>query len=414
MRIHGYFKAAQNAFFRWDDNGTVLVWDNGLTIAFATEIAAVIRRVGRSCLPPLNTTAVLLSACRANWPEVRELLTSLCSDLGPDAAVKPGSWEAVQMRSTIEHLDRIHAFPEHLRSSIDARAELMAMVLQNRDSSWTQSEANLLADTLEAGLPTDVASQGGMRGLLEQLPYRIAARGSIERAMRDLVRDLLWLDGGLAKVNPAKLDRQLNTGLAERIHDAPIEEEDDELTPRTLIARLVEEDGDLGSIARLAQNLFAVVHFPRTLSEPDELPLGGVSDITNRGQLDKLVLTELANDDLTLAVRVAVNEAMYLRRESPPKARSQERFVLMDTGLCMWGVPRVYAIAAALAMAATADDQTSCPRGAATVSGFMNLMSAHEKDSTTPCTHCLHHCIARMPCRRLLTRLRWLKKHSSS
>ena len=99
----------------------------------------------------------------------------------------------------------------------------------------------------------------------------------------------------------------------------------------------------------------AVVHLPRKISESDELPMGGVSDITNRGPLDRLLTSELAHDDTTLALRVATNEALYLRRETPPKTPTPRRLILIDVGIRMWGVPRVFAAATAMALTATAD-----------------------------------------------------------
>ena len=61
----------------------------------------------------------------------------------------------------------------------------------------------------------------------------------------------------------------------------------------------------------------AVTQLPRAVIDPDELPLGGVSDITNRGDWDKLLLSELAHDDLTLTARLANNVARrsWLDRE---------------------------------------------------------------------------------------------------
>ncbi|GAG03816.1 unnamed protein product, partial [marine sediment metagenome] len=78
-----------------------------------------------------------------------------------------------------------------------------------------------------------------------------------------------------------------------------------------------------------------------------------------RGSVDRLLVSELAHDDLTLAVRLALNEALYLRRESPPKTPSQSRSILIDAGIRMWGVPRVFAASVALALAATADDHVT-------------------------------------------------------
>jgi hypothetical protein len=106
----------------------------------------------------------------------------------------------------------------------------------------------------------------------------------------------------------------------------------------------LKDDVELGGLARLALNLMAAVHLPRPVADREELPLGGVSDITNRGALDRLLVSELANDDLTLAVRIAVNEALYLRREMPPRNPPRQRFVLLDAGIRMWGVPRVFSL----------------------------------------------------------------------
>ncbi|MEM1297338.1 MAG: hypothetical protein AAGH89_18380, partial [Verrucomicrobiota bacterium] len=87
------------------------------------------------------------------------------------------------------------------------------------------------------------------------------------------------------------------------------------------------------------------------LSEPDEMPLGGYSDIANRGNLDRLLVSELAQDSDVLAVRVALNEALYLRREAPPKQPARRRAIFVDVGIRLWGLPRVFAHSLALAFA---------------------------------------------------------------
>lgn len=105
----------------------------------------------------------------------------------------------------------------------------------------------------------------------------------------------------------------------------------------------------------MAGQLLAAMHLPRPIADRDDLPVGGVSDISNRGSLDRLLTSELAQDDLTLAVRVAMGEALYLRREAPPRNPPRHRAVLIDAGIRLWGIPRVFATAVALAIAATAD-----------------------------------------------------------
>ncbi|MFT4557506.1 MAG: hypothetical protein ACI92S_002876, partial [Planctomycetaceae bacterium] len=141
MQTDRYFTQALSLFFRWEDGGTVLCWDNGATIAFREELAAVINRLGSEGLPPLNTIAVLLSACRANWFEARCYLMLYDSPEGlQDTPVlqDPESWQAGQLRRFLAELDRIHALPESLRSSLEARCELVAMVVEDRSSEWNR------------------------------------------------------------------------------------------------------------------------------------------------------------------------------------------------------------------------------------------------------------------------------------
>lgn len=369
MQTDRYFEQAQTLFFRWEDGGTVLCWDNGVTIAFREELAAVIKRLGPEGLPPLNAIAVVLSACRANWSEVRWFLTLYDSPEGlQDTPVlqDPDSWQADQLRAILAELDRIHALPESLRGSLEARCELAAMVFEDCPQEWNCEHADLLADRVRAGLPEGLQSGGGLlqaigefeSDLVESLKlYSTTGVPTQQDAIRDaatvLTRDLSWLRNNLKRVDADALARRVRTGIESEV--LPADDVDtDEQNTRDLIRELLGDE-ELGGIARLAENLFAVVHFPRSLTEQNDLPLGGVSDITNRGQLDRLLLSELAHDDLTLAVRVAVNEAMYLRRESPPKAQPQTRRILIDSGLCLWGIPRIFATSVALAMSATAE-----------------------------------------------------------
>ena len=85
--------------------------------------------------------------------------------------------------------------------------------------------------------------------------------------------------------------------------------------------------------------------------------------IINRGELDRLLVSELAHDDLTLATRIALKEALYLRREAPVTTPPRGRIILIDTGIRLWGVPRVFATSVGLALAASSEaERISCFR----------------------------------------------------
>ena len=84
---------------------------------------------------------------------------------------------------------------------------------------------------------------------------------------------------------------------------------------------------------------------------PGDQPLGGFSDLSNKGDFDKLLISEFANDELLLLSRVANNEALVLHREIPPGTDDLQRVVLLDVSLKSWGNPRILAYATMLAIA---------------------------------------------------------------
>ncbi|MFK8056286.1 MAG: hypothetical protein AB8F78_09235 [Saprospiraceae bacterium] len=77
---------------------------------------------------------------------------------------------------------------------------------------------------------------------------------------------------------------------------------------------------------------------------------GGVSDVSNRGPLSTLLLTEHANDPDIFALRVGSGQALYIEREPPPQPDEEPPIMAIDTTLTTWGTPRLIAYAAAFAM----------------------------------------------------------------
>ncbi|GAA3936261.1 hypothetical protein GO495_14085 [Chitinophaga oryziterrae] len=118
--------------------------------------------------------------------------------------------------------------------------------------------------------------------------------------------------------------------------------------PADLLEQLAGDSRTEG-LARLTQRLIAALKIPMQARSNSDRSFGGVSDITNRGNFDRLLLSELAHDDLSLMARLANNEALYLRREELPANHTRQRFILVDTSIKMWGTPRIFAIATALA-----------------------------------------------------------------
>ena len=230
----------------------------------------------------------------------------------------------------------MHRLPAELRTLPAAKAELAAMVFEESRREVGPDDAyrivRVLAEYHEPGL---VASQPGR-----------------QNRFSDVLAELRLLHEGLKRFDAAAFQLRFQTGLEQPLEPADVDLEPAERT-RQLIARL-QDDEELGGLARIARHMMAAIHLPRAISDREDLPVGGVSDISNRGPLDRLLLSELAHDDLTLAVRIAMNEALYLRRETPPSNPPKHRAVLLDSGVRLWGVPRVFATAVGMALAAGA------------------------------------------------------------
>ena len=114
-----------------------------------------------------------------------------------------------------------------------------------------------------------------------------------------------------------------------------------------MVLLLVDDVAIAGS---LIKHIWTGLKIPYHNALPSRQPLGGVSDLTNKGQFDKLLISEFANDDLVFLSRVANNEALYYNREMPPVPDNVERVVLVDVSLKCWGTPKIIEFAAFLAI----------------------------------------------------------------
>ena len=101
----------------------------------------------------------------------------------------------------------------------------------------------------------------------------------------------------------------------------------------------------------LVKRIWSGLNIPVHSALPSEQPLGGVSDLTNKGDFDKLLISEFANEDIVFLSRLANNEALYIHREIPPASNNMQRIILIDISLKNWGTPKTIAYATMLAIA---------------------------------------------------------------
>jgi hypothetical protein len=385
-----YLAPPRGTFWQWQDEGQVLCWADGSTIAFGSELEHVVRRLAPQGLPPMGALVLLLAACRESWPESSAALGTVAGTLASLARSSLPDW----LPEVLSGLDAVNQLNLDVRGTPEGKADLAELVFEAVNP---QPSRAMDSDPLTATIalqPSPWISPADAQDILKLLadsppPALFLPRDPASLALKEMQCEFRALRAGLTRVDPRVLELRRRTGLDRLVRPAELELPPPERA-RRLISQL-EQDEELGGLARIARNLLAAVNLPHTLVDHEELPLGGVSDITNRGPLDRLLLSELAQDDLSLAVRVAVGEALYLRREAPPRTPLGQRALLLDAGIRLWGVPRVFAAAVALALAASTDKHRPlaafragggelAPVDLTTRDGLLSLMEALTSD----------------------------------
>lgn len=333
-----YLRGPAKALWRWTENGSVLVWRDGSTIAFREEIIQILKWLEPNGLPSFGALVFLLAACRGKLPSAGDIVapsqTVLPTKMGQDAAVLLSARKQLhaQIENALAIVSRVSQLPAELNSGIKARCILAEVVFESAKAERYAGSNAVLRGMNESISDDELIGNEG---------WEVNGR---------FVRQLHIVAEGLKLHSQESLTLRLRTGLDGLPKEAGV------VLPNSERARrLIEElsrDRELGALARAARELMAAVKLPRRLGEREQLAMGGVADITNRGPLDRLLLSELAHDDLTLAVRVALNESLYLRREPPLREPPGTLALLLDSGVRLWGVPRLLGVAVALALIA--------------------------------------------------------------
>src|SRR5688572_19839925 len=316
-----YLRAPANGLWRWAENGAVLVWRDGSTIAFREEIVQILEWLAPNGLPSFGAIVFLLAACRGKVSSVSDIIgeskSAPSATKGYDATLLLTARQQLkaQLEAALAQLEKVSRLPSELNSGIRARCVLAEAVFE------------------PARAERHVEARSVLRGLsgLSDADLLDADWSGVSGSN---IRQIHIVAEGLKLHTAESLALRLRTGL-----DSLPKEIDPDLPTAERARRLIEElsrDREFGSVARAARELMAAVRLPRRLGEREQLAIGGVADITNRGPLDRLLLSELAHDDVTLAVRVALNEALYLRREPPMREPPGTLALLLDSGVRLW------------------------------------------------------------------------------
>lgn len=336
-----YFAPRAEDFWHWADQYRVIEGSKGQTICYREELVSILKELQIIGLMPLEVILLILAAGKESWPITDFMYHTVLPNEHLYNSQPIGSAEAigryelindviysveVKAKPILAALNRISQLPKALRSGAHM-VHLIKSITTLSIPLYSLDKANFFIQELASGRIPEANFVAPVRGddQLETIRHYLSPLDEIQN-----------------------LEHYLRTGLDQELQPLPLPEP--ELQSDDLMTQLANDPQTTG-LARLAKRLIAALNIPPHTQGASDQPLGGVSDISNRGDYDRLLLSELANDDDTLSARLVNNEALYLRRETPPDPQVQERVILVDTSLRLWGTPRVFAVAAALGCA---------------------------------------------------------------
>lgn len=292
----------ESSGFRWAlDHSAIERLSDGRTVAFREEVERVVLDLAGD-----GFTAQMQSVAEA-FLAVRDLPAEALSLLDPTTGQDP---------FFVGHV-AVHLL-ERCRDGLDRRYH--SMVTEELARGWP-----LGADLTQAPIALSYPELPDVRAALPLIDGVELRKRVLTRSERELAPPRLDFASGGSGRTEWKLGRPVPAALRR--------------APST----------EFEAITWMAQSLAAAVRLPIPGAAPQDVAVGGFSDIANRGSLERLLISELGQDDEILAARLVLGEALFLKREASSRPPAPERHVLVDASVRAWGTTRLVQAAAALA-----------------------------------------------------------------
>ena len=331
-----YFVSPEPQLWMIDEHGEAIDWkDSQSTAIMLPHLKLLCRAMADQLrgLPSLTAIVFIVDALSKGW--TIELSEQRLSRLTNDPS-KPG-----RPKHSTSHIAKwLHALQDldaECRHGARAHAAFLCELFEQlpRDRLMTSPEITSQSMQWLESLSSDGSDLLATSRLAEDAA-RIIAWNTLEFASTQTV-------------DAEAMRLRMRTGLNHLPAAAKVEALE-RFPIATMAKNLATRRDDVGAVARLAQDISATLSLPRLPSDPDVLPIGGVSDVTNRGQPDRLLMSELALDSDLLIARIANGQALYLRREQPPQPEPKQRCLIIEAGIRMWGTMRLHSAALALGL----------------------------------------------------------------
>lgn len=313
------FAHTRNYFWQWEDNGQIVAIPDGNTIAYRELILQTLEELCPQGIPRFGSLLLILTALNPNGEESLKSIKAIVFQY----VIAEEEYElAFMFLNNVQSLNNLYKSGQYKKLIIKA-------IFEGAHNNLSRDRSDFVVNLLKEENGTELDNWK-------------------EKPKVTLRQDLKVL-ALLQKKFPTQESLLDQISNLEDIEEEILVEDFNKEQPTDFIGELIEDftTNEIGSLVRM---LWSGLNLPFHNSAPSERPMGGVSDLTNKGSLDQLLISEFANDDLVFLSRLANNEALYLSRETPPESNEMTRVILIDVSLKNWGTPKSIAFATMLAI----------------------------------------------------------------
>lgn len=339
MDVREYFQSYRDYFWEWQTDNDIqddlhpLASHNIIyfpavasVVGYRVYIIEILKELQLQGWPPFGALLLVLYATQDGYKQLRTLVDDLKKHISREE-VETSYNEAVFLLKKLEILDRKYKTGRN-------RVFLIQALFAGNKMSLTFSKSKELCDNYVSRPDIIERSANGL-----------------ELTNKIFRKDINALAVANQKFPTVESLEKALQGIIEisELDDEVVEEETTVETDKDFVQQLIEEPKTF-QVGSLIKRIWSGLRIPMRHLSPGEQPIGGVSDMTNKGDFSRMLLSEFANEDEVFMNRVANNEALYIQREIPPEENIFERIILIDTSLKNWGTPKVLAFASAIAV----------------------------------------------------------------
>ncbi|WP_066440484.1 hypothetical protein [Chryseobacterium sp. CCH4-E10] len=337
MELNEYFQSYENYFWEWttdedvpDPSGyheyNLISIPNVGAIAYRPYVIEVLKELQPYGFPPFGSLLLVLYASQDGYLNL-DGISYYLKNIEKNSRLR-NTDQVIELLENINRLPRIYKTGQN-------KINLLQTLFKSSHNQTSSGSADLILKRFA------------------KRPYKIGecAQKIAYRSMLFAVDDIGNLINISEKFPTTESIIQAMKGIMEvpDLEDEVLEEETTVETQKDFIQELIDEPKTF-QVGSLIKRIWSGLKIPMRHLSPGEQPIGGISDMSNKGDFNRLLLSEFANEDEVFMNRVANNEALYIQREIPPEENIFERIILIDTSLKNWGTPKVLAFASAIAV----------------------------------------------------------------